>query len=94
VTVQAPHPSNGTATLTWSAPTSNTNGTSVTPLVGYTIFYGTTASSLTQSVVITSPSTLNYEISGLSSGTWYFAVAANAADGTQSAQSIIGSKTI
>jgi hypothetical protein len=80
--------------LTWSAPTANTNGTSVTPLLGYTVFYGPTATSLTQSVVITGPSTLSYEITGLSSGTWYFAVAANAANGTQSAQSIIGSKTI
>jgi hypothetical protein len=35
-----------------------------------------------------------YEITGLTSGTWYFAIAANAADGTQSAMSNIGSKTI
>jgi len=93
--VQAPQQAaNGTASLTWTAPTANTNGTSVTALVGYTIFYGPTASSLTQRVVITNPSTSSYEITGLSGGTWYFAVAADAADGTQSAQSVIGSKTI
>ena len=77
----------------WSAPTENTNGTAVTPLTGYTIYYGTTAGALTQSVVVSGASTLTYTISGLTAGTWYFAVAADAADGTQSAMSEIGSKT-
>jgi hypothetical protein len=80
--------------LAWSAPTTNTNGTPLTPLIGYTIYYGTTQNSLTQSVVINNPSTLSYEITGLGSGTWYFAVAANAEDGTVSAQSSVGFKTI
>jgi hypothetical protein len=84
----------GTATLTWVPPTQNTNGTPVTTLSGYHIYYGTTEGALTQSVVISSASTTSYEITGLSSGTWYFAVAAVAADGTESAQSNIGSKTI
>ncbi len=87
-------PSNGTATLTWTAPTMNTDGSPVTPLSGYTIYYGTTTSSMAQSVVITGTSTLSYEFTGLTSGTWYFAIAADAADGSQSAKSIIGSKTI
>jgi hypothetical protein len=84
----------GTATLTWVPPTQNTNGTPVTTLSGYRIYYGTTEGALTQSVVISSASTTSYEITGLSSGTWYFAVVAVAADGTESAQSNIGSKTI
>ena len=70
-----------------------TNGTAVTPLSGYTIYYGTTEGALTQSVVVSGASTLTYTISGLTAGTWYFAVAADAADGTQSAMSEIGSKT-
>lgn len=84
----------GSATLTWAAPTENTNGTSVTPLVGYTIYYGTTEGALTQSTVVSGASTLTDTITGLTPGTWYFAVAADAADGTQSAMSAIGSKTI
>jgi hypothetical protein len=83
----------GSATLMWSAPTENTNGTAVTPLSGYTIYYGTTEGSLTQSVVVSGATTLTYTITGLTTGTWYFAVAADAADGTQSAMSEIGSKT-
>jgi hypothetical protein len=66
----------------------------LTPLTGYTIYYGTSQSALTQSVVVSGPSTITYEITGLASGTWYFAIAANAADGTESAMSNIGSKTI
>ena len=87
-------PATGTATLTWTAPTTNTDGTPVTPLAGYTIYYGTTEGALSQTVAVSGATTLTYEITGLTTGTWYFAVAANAADGTQSAQSTIGSKTI
>lgn len=84
----------GTATLSWVAPTTNTNGTPVTPLSGYHIYYGTSASALTQSVEISGTATASYEITGLTSGTWYFAVAADASDGTESALSDLGSKTI
>ena len=86
--------SSGTATLTWVAPTKNTDGTPVTSLVGYHIYYGTTEGALTNSIVVSGATTTSYEITGLSSGTWYFAIAADAADGTESAQSNIGSKTI
>jgi hypothetical protein len=89
VTVAA---ASGTATLTWVAPTQNTNGTPITPLSGYTIYYGTSSGALTQSVAV-SASTTSYTVTGLAAGTWYFAVAADAADGTQSAMSNIGSKT-
>jgi hypothetical protein len=85
---------NGTATLTWTAPTTNTDGSSVTALSGYHIFYGSAQGALTQSIAISGAATTSYEITGLTSGTWFFAVAADAADGTQSAQSALGSKTI
>jgi hypothetical protein len=85
--------SSGTATLTWSAPTTNTDGTPVTPLSGYTIYYGTSQGALTHSISVGS-ATRNCEISGLTPGTWYFAIAADAKNGTQSATSNIGSKTI
>jgi hypothetical protein len=71
----------------------NTDGTPVTTLTGYTIYYGTSSGALTQSVVV-SASTTSYTITGLAAGTWYFAVTADAADATQSAMSNLGSKTI
>jgi hypothetical protein len=91
VTVAAP---TGTATLSWSAPTTNTDGTPVTTLTGYHIYYGVTQGALTQSLAVNGAATTTYEVTGLTTGTWYFAIAADAADGTESAQSSIGSKTI
>jgi len=84
----------GTATLTWTAPIINTDGTPVTPLSGYTIYYGTSQSAMTQTVAVSGAGTTTYQLTGLAAGTWYFAVAADATDGTQSAQSSIGSKTL
>jgi hypothetical protein len=76
------------------APTTDTDGSAVTPLSGYTIYYGTSANALSESVAIIGASTTSYEITGLASGTWYFAVAALAADGTESSMSNVGSKII
>jgi hypothetical protein len=84
----------GTATLSWAAPTTNTDGTPVTGLIGYHVYYGTSESVMTQSVLVSGGATTTYEITGLAAGTWYFAVAADSADGTESAQSAVGSKTI
>jgi hypothetical protein len=53
-TVSVTPATTGTATLAWVAPTSNTDGTALTltPLTGYTIYYGTSQGSLTQFVVV------------------------------------------
>ena len=59
----------GTAILAWVPPTTNTDGSAVTPLAGYTIYYGTSASALTQSVVVTDATATTCEITGLASGT-------------------------
>jgi hypothetical protein len=87
-------PVSGDATLSWSAPTTNTNGTPVSALTGYHLYYGSSASELTKSIAISGAATDKYEITGLTAGTWYFAVAADASDGTESAKSAVGSKTI
>ena len=67
----------GTATLDWTPPVTNTDGTALTPLTGYTVFYGTSQNSLTKSVVVSGASTTAYEITGLAAGTYllYFAAA-------------------
>ena len=87
-------PAPGSVTLSWTAPTSNTNGTPITSLSGYHIFYGTSASDLTQSIEVSGAATLSYEITDLTAGIWYFAVAADASDGTESAPSEVASMTI
>jgi Putative Ig domain len=96
VVAAAPTPpqTQGTATLKWSAPTQNTNGTAIASLSGYVISYGMAANSLSQTVAINNPATTSYTIQNLGQGTWYFAVSATAADGSASALSTVVSKTI
>src|ERR1700676_608093 len=84
----------GTVTLTWIAPTGNTNGTPLTDLAGYHIHYGTSQDNLTNVIELAGTGTTEYEVAGLAPGTYYFAVTAYTAMGTESAQSDIGSKTI
>jgi len=84
----------GTVTLSWSAPTENTNGSALTNLSGYVINYGTSAVALTQTISISTVGMLSYVISNLSSGTWYFEVVAVNASGVQSSPSSVVSMTI
>jgi hypothetical protein len=72
----------------------NTDGSALTDLSGYTISYGTSPTALTQSVTITDPTATGYTITGLAAGTWYFAIAATASDGTQSVLTSVVSATI
>jgi hypothetical protein len=81
------------ASLSWTAPTENTNGTVLTNLVGYVIKYGSSANTMTQSVTIDSPGILSYVISNLSPGTWYASVTAYTAD-NQSTPSAVASWTV
>jgi hypothetical protein len=52
-----PPPSTGAATLSWQAPTQNTDGTALTDLAGYRIVYGTSQSALNQTITISNPGT-------------------------------------
>ena len=84
----------GTVTLSWIAPTGNTNGTPLTDLAGYHIHYGTSQDNLTKVIDLAGTGTTEYEVAGLAPGTYYFAVTAYTAMGTESAESDIGNKTI
>lgn len=85
--------STGSATLSWMPPTENTDGTPLTNLTGYRIYYGTNANSLTQTVDITNASVSTHVVGNLSPATWYFAVRA-VAGGVESDLSNLASKTI
>jgi hypothetical protein len=93
-TTTSPSGAPGTVTLTWIAPTGNTNGTPLTDLAGYHIHYGTTQGSLTKVIDLAGTATTEYEVAGLAPGTYYFTVSAYTAMGTESAESDIGNKTI
>jgi hypothetical protein len=84
----------GSAALRWSAPTTNTNGSALTNLAGYHIYYGKSASSMTTTITVASAGTTSYTVSNLAAGTWYFSVSAYTTSGTQSAKSNVGSKAV
>jgi hypothetical protein len=92
ITVSAPV--NGNATLSWTPPTQNTDGTTLSNLAGFRIQYGSSATALTQTVQIANPGVATYLLTGLSSGTWYFSVRAYSSSGAESANSNVVSKTI
>ena len=73
----------GTLTVSWSAPTQNVDGSPVTELTGYTIYYGRGPKAYETSMSIDDPSTTRAVIRGLQPGVdYYFAVVArNAAGG-------------
>jgi hypothetical protein len=84
----------GSARLYWVAPTKNTNGTALTDLAGFRIYYGTSASNLAHLVQVANSAETSYTIGNLAAGTWYFATTAYATDGMQSARSSVVSKSI
>src|SRR4051812_2235406 len=69
-------PSSGTATLSWTRPTNNTNGSPLRNLAGYRINYGASPDALKQSITVSDPAATSYTLEGLASGTWYFAISA------------------
>jgi hypothetical protein len=86
--------SNGTAALDWTTVTRNDNGSTLTNLAGYRIYYGTSVSNLNQVIQVTNPTVTAYVVSNLAAGTWYFGVAAYTTSGAVGDMSNVGSKTV
>ena len=89
-----PPPPTQSVTLSWSAPTLNTNGTILNDLAGYYINYGTSATALSQTVTVTGATSTTYTVANLVPGTYYFSVTAYSSAGTESTPSPTVSKTI
>ena len=78
----------GTLVVSWHAPTTNTDGTPLTDLTGYTIYYGTQPGVYMKTLAINDPTATHAVIHGLQPGTHYFvAISANNATGGHSALS-------
>ena len=94
VSSSSPGTTTGAATLSWSPPTRNTDGSTLTNLAGYKINYGTSASSLTKSITVSNPGIASYVVENLTAGTWYFAIKAYTGTGTESALSSVATKSV
>jgi hypothetical protein len=84
----------GAATLSWAAPDENTDGSALTNLAGYRIYYGTSADALDQVIDIPSVGITTYVVDDLVAGTYYFSIRAYNAVGAESALSNIVSDII
>jgi hypothetical protein len=83
----------GSALLSWTAPTQNTDGSPLMRLDGYKIYWGTSPGNYTNSLSI-GAGLASYTVEQLTPGTWYFAVTAVNAQGIESMLSNAVSKTI
>jgi hypothetical protein len=90
----ATEPVTHVASLSWSRPVQNTDGSPLTNLAGYVIRYGTSDTALNTQISIASPGTTNVEITNLTPGDWYFAVAATNTQNVEGQFSTIVDKTI
>jgi len=86
-----------TATITWVAPAMNVDGTALTDLTSYRIYYGQSSRNYNKTITLPITSTLcqskgnaevcSYTVSGLGAGVYYFAVTACNAAGKESGYS-------
>jgi len=84
----------GSATLTWTPPTLNTDGTPLTDLAGYRIYWGASSGVYTDSVQLDNPGLTTYVVENLVPGDWYFVSTAINAAGVESSYSNEAVKTV
>jgi hypothetical protein len=84
----------GSATLSWRPPTQNQDGSPLTNLAGFKVYWGTAKGTYPNSVALNNPGLATYVVDNLASGTYYFVVTAVTTTGTESTQSNAASKTI
>ena len=81
--------------LSWRAPTSNVDGSPLTDLAGYRVYYGTASGQYSYNLPVASQGVTSVVIEGLSSSTtWYFAVKGVTTSGVESDYSQEASKSL
>jgi len=84
----------GQATLSWNPPTENADGSALTDLAGYKLYYGRNQSNLSQVVVLNNPGLTRYVVENLTQARWFFSMTSVNSEGTESLRSATVSKTI
>jgi hypothetical protein len=92
LTVQAM--ASGSATLSWTPPTTNTDGSPLTNLAGYKVYWGTAPGDYPNFVTLTNPGLTTYVVGNLVPGTYFFVATALNRLGTESTFSNPASKTV
>ena len=66
----------GTALVSWTPPTENTDNTTLTDLAGFKIYYGTFPGEYDQTITINNPGVTSYLVEDLGAADWFFAMTA------------------
>jgi hypothetical protein len=82
------------AKLSWTPPTTHEDGTPLTDLKGYKVFFGPSPGNYTKSLDINDPAATSFQVDNLASGTWYFSMKAVDTAGNISKFSNEAAKTI
>jgi fibronectin type III domain protein len=80
--------------LSWAAPALNSDGSPLTNLAAFKVYWGTTQGTYSQSTKISSATARTYTVNGLTTGKWYFVVTALNSNGDESPYSNVWSKTV
>jgi len=83
-----------TTIVSWMPPTQNTDGSALTDLAGYRVYYGKSLNAMTRIIDIGNPGQTSQFIDDLDEGTWYFAVTAYTGAGLESGLSELAAKRI
>jgi hypothetical protein len=84
----------GSVTLTWDPPTQNSDGTPLTDLAAYRVYWGSAQGNYAHSVTLNNAGLSSYVVEQLTPATWHFAVTAVSAAGVESALSEAASKEL
>ena len=84
----------GSATLNWIAPTENEDGSTLTDLAGYKVYWGTSAGSYPYSTTIDNASVTTYVVENLSPGAYEFVTTSFNLSGVESRYSDLATKVI
>ena len=84
----------GFAVVAWTPPTEKTDGTPLTDLAGYRIYWGNSEGSYANSVTVNDPTLDVYVVDQLTPARWYFVVTAITKDGVESNLSNVASKQV
>ncbi len=86
---------NDAATLSWQPPTENTDGSPLTDLAGYKIYYGTDVGNYPEVITIDNAGVTSYVVDNLANGTtYYFVLTAFNSNGVESSYSEVVTKSI
>ena len=83
----------GSATVSWVPPTQRTDGTPLTDLTKYRVYYGLSSTAMTTTSDVLAPATSKV-FTPLATGTWFFNVHAIDSVGGESGPSNTGSKAV